>query len=779
MRESLHREHAALAQLARRRWRRPVLWSGIACAILIAGAAIWWRGAQRTVDCATAVRSLASGVATVVCQREYERSRLPTTGTDLANALFRSGEFTAASALAKELLITEVRGDALQLLARIALEQNRGDDALGLLGDARAWHRERGRRSDLAVDLRIMADIYATREQYAEALRLLGDCVEEAKGGGDTRIEGFCHLSAASALIRVGHFDVARQQLDHARAQLTEDRDLAQVWYWSGNLEQETVRGSLRQSHDEQAVVMLRRSLDLMIRSQFTSRLVNTHLSLVYSLAELGRVDEATRHLEEAGVLDRDGMYTSQRTQLAARIAYHRGNHTLAFTLNERALRDSDDLDEQIEICVMQARIELARNDFTSAARWARRGVEFAERIRVMQTVSELRPWVLATRREPYELLFTALARANQVNDAIAVFDRWQGRTLLDKIARLGIGDSPGLAETAAKIQNLGRWLEIASHAPLLASDGGAVVQIPANIDLIALVFADGTLWRITASLGQVRLDALGTQAEFQDLLDSFRSDPTKPAVASAAGARIIPADLARTTREPLYVVLDAPVDGLSFAALRQHGRPMIAWRPVQRMLRLPTPSACNPAPRSGSAFVIADVTGNLPAARLEASHVASLFGTTPRVGPQATSEALFAASNGFLLHVAVHADVDAGGGFLALRDRAVSASEISASKLAVPLVVLSACNTARASDPESAGSLSAAFLAAGSRRVLATLRPIRDDRARDVTSRFYDAGGASDPVHVLASVQAELAKTSNKEWPNFAVFGADTCPQF
>jgi hypothetical protein len=56
---------------------------------------------------------------------------------------------------------------------------------------------------------------------------------------------------------------------------------------------------------------------------------------------------------------------------------------------------------------------------------------------------------------------------------------------------------------------------------------------------------------------------------------------------------------------------------------------------------------------------------------------------------------------------------------------------------------------------------------------VVATLRPVGDTDALELTRQFYDAGGASDPIHALARVQAQLAERgTNKEWPNFAVFG-------
>jgi CHAT domain-containing protein len=173
---------------------------------------------------------------------------------------------------------------------------------------------------------------------------------------------------------------------------------------------------------------------------------------------------------------------------------------------------------------------------------------------------------------------------------------------------------------------------------------------------------------------------------------------------------------------------------------------------------------------------VLADAAGDLPAARRESSRVASLFQTTPLVGDAATSTALLAARSDALLHVAVHADVDAGGGVLKLHDRGVSAPEISAYKLGPRLVVLSGCSTARSWDPELAGSLSTAFLAGGAERVVATLRPVSDAGALELTRRFYDARGAEDPVRVLARIQAELARGDHEEWPNFAVFARDAC---
>src|SRR6185295_7151728 len=125
---------------------------------------------------------------------------------------------------------------------------------------------------------------------------------------------------------------------------------------------------------------------------------------------------------------------------------------------------------------------------------------------------------------------------------------------------------------------------------------------------------------------------------------------------------------------------------------------------------------ACAPPPsQERKAIVLADAGGDLPEAGDEAREIAAMLGTTSAVGAEATTAALFAADHTNLLHVAVHADIDGNGGFLALYDQRTYALQISARKLAPALVVLSACDSALSNDRELAGSLASAFLVGGS----------------------------------------------------------------
>ncbi len=85
-------------------------------------------------------------------------------------------------------------------------------------------------------------------------------------------------------------------------------------------------------------------------------------------------------------------------------------------------------------------------------------------------------------------------------------------------------------------------------------------------------------------------------------------------------------------------------------------------------------------------------------------------------------------------------------------------------------------CDVAIAATGDDKANLAMAFLASGSHQVIATLRAVTDAGAGEITSAFYRQSGVADPARVLAHIQAELAQTSNEDWPNFVLFGHDTC---
>ena len=727
-----------------------------------------------------AARDITAAVRT--CDAEFQRTHEPATGLRLVDALYQTNDYRSAKQVAKQLLTTSMKSGALQFVGQIALEDGRIDEALRDLEEARGLHHTENNLKEHARDDSSLASVRTARSEYAEALRLLDECITDAKSIHDVKIQRYCHLAAARTLIRMGAFQAANRELRTA-ADSTGGTD-ADLEYQRASQAQET-------DDHETAVALFRKAMSLKQDSSDTGWILNTELNLAYSLAELHQTDEALLHLKSATLVDTDHRKTAERTWVEARIAYRQHDLARAAALTDDYARLSDvdpehdtehaddpkDRDNRIDVAMLRAQIELSRSDLAGAERWARYAVKQVELVRGAQPMLELRPWILKKWRLSYELLFTALARAGRDKDATMVFDQWQGRTVQDALATRRTPGSLDRRGIADQITRLGKWLPVTSRAGVAAhADGDAVLRTMRGIDLLALIVADGEVWRLTVNHGPPQLLRIAPLAQIKDRIEDFGSRAaTDVRSATELGVLLVPDHAFRATRDVLHVLLDDAFKGLPMAALRHGAKPLSAVRPIVRVLRLPE-TRCIHVTRSGLATVLADPGHQLTSARREGEQVAELLHTTSQTGAAATKRALFAAESGAVLHVAGHGEIDIDGATITLADGGVSAAEISAQGHAPSLVVLSVCNAAVSDDGELAGSLAAGFLAAGAQHVVGTSQAVSDDSASEVSVRFYLEGGVVDPARALAAVQSALANTSNTAWPHFAVFGLDVC---
>ena len=771
---------------------------------VLAGMALKLTDGSPPPDCERAARAGNAAVAIAVCQEEYRRTEEPRAGVLLANAMRRAGSFDEAAALASALLPTPASADALLVLAKIAIKRGKLDAAEQQLRDAAELHREQGRFRELANDQLASADLARRRGRYADALIALDRCIAAAGEGGDPSSESYCRLGAAHILWSIGYWKGAWRELERVAARATSELERATL---------ELERGNYHQERDEnaQAVNAFERALAAAERAALGPMATSAHLNLAYSLAELGRLDEAARHVRRAEILDRDGNSLADRRHAEARIAFRRGDRKAAAGLAEEALTrtPADSHDERYEIEALRAEIALRGGELADAEAWARRAIDDVERLRARQGALQVRSWVMAHRMAPYEHLFASLARRGDAGGALIAFERWQGRALLDRLAaaRGGAidGGLPGVGLGAEEpvalreLRELDRLVVALGDSPLATPAPDAQILAAARgAQLLVLAIADGELWRISSEGGALELASLGPLAALRPRLDRFRTRPGDAVVAAEVGALLLPPALARPGGGVLHVVLDerdATVAELPVAALRLGGRPLVAARPIVRAVR-PSDTGCEPPARPGRVTVIADAAGDLPGARREAEEIGERFAASAAAGPRATRAALFGGAAPDLLpdllHIAVHARVDELGGVLELADGPASALEIAGRGRAATRVVLAACASG-AAEPAT-HSVAMGFLAAGARQVIATLRDVDDAAAARLTRELYRTD-VTDLARALARLQAGVGGAGgaggvggagvagsagggggDEEWLKFAVFGRATC---
>lgn len=204
---------------------------------------------------------------------------------------------------------------------------------------------------------------------------------------------------------------------------------------------------------------------------------------------------------------------------------------------------------------------------------------------------------------------------------------------------------------------------------------------------------------------------------------------------------------------ERIVLLPSGALERIDLHALPHRGRPLLAHAPVVYALDL-----MEGAPREhgvGPRLVVTDPREDLEAARAEGADVARLLRSgggevQTLAGSEATEAALRArlgAASHF--HFAGHARADGGAGWqsgLALAGEArLDTGDILALGQVPPTAVLAGCETARTETGVVVGlGVAQAFLLAGARTVVASVRPVEDTLLAQFSRRLYAIEGDS-----------------------------------
>ena len=681
-----------------------------------------------------------------LCEARYAETKHPDDGIRFAKALTYGGRTKDGTALAERLVDApgaKLAPDAAYLAGAAAFAAGDLQKASRLLARAKAGHADNPAK--LSRDAQQLAGVHRACGEYQRGLDVIVEALDALANKPEAQMSGYLELARADLLRRIGDSEGAQSALERAHPLLATDDDRAWWEFKRGMLDLEAGR---RNAAEARLRVLRERKLP----GELQAAADMWFARLAY---EGGRREEAEAVLAAAKPV---GEYALAIPFARAVIALEHDKPDLAEQLLApfEAMPLEDDW--QWDYPLVRARIALARGDRKAAEARFREAIAAIER--VQRADRRFLPSIYQQR--PYDELWSLLADDGRWQDALAVLVE------LDRVQLPAAAGEPTLWDPRDAPPSACGATPSSRPAQRAARDVVAdLVRASADHEILILVLAKDRLWRVRFESGAIRGEAIATRPDAMSLIERVVVAPDDAVAQRKLGDMLVPAG---TSHAPLFVATFGAITQVSLPALRPGGKQLIEQRPVVRLVPFDVTHAREPD--AGRAIVLGDPSSNLPAAREEAAWVAEKLGVKPRIGTDATRDALFAPAP-VVAHIAAHAVQSDRRIVLALADRSVTASEIDDGDWsATRLVVLATCGSAASIEADGRGSLAQAFLRGGARSVLATLWTVEDAAAQRLVRAFYEADGARDPANALAVAQRQLASTLPiRQWSAFVVF--------
>jgi tetratricopeptide (TPR) repeat protein len=670
--------------------------------------------------------------------------------------------------------------EAMQREGAALLEARRLDEAGMRLQAAYERHVKIADHREASVDARLISRRYFLGSQYRDALRWGDRARGEALASGDAELLGEAHLSLARIFRAVGDVTGEEEASAEAVRHLPESDKAgrATLLVYEGLRMRARGRSAQAEQLQEEARDLAREAGD-----HYTVQSACANLADIALAAH--RLDDAARHLRDAwaawrlrvnpprsaGILINESILARERGELAA----------ARRALDEAAVNAAPDTAWPIDW--HRGLVAEAAGQRDEAEKRYRAAIRVVEQLRVTSAPADAAQLFEENRWRPYESLFALQLDRGDARAAFATLVQAQGRVFLDVLAAslTGVrGQSRSQIENAiARMDGFDQLVPELARSPLGRPFQPDAILRALRDKVVVAYFAGAGRMRMIAVVGGIpRITGVDVPLDRLDqMVDRFRSSPEDGDAAAELGAALLPAGALPRSPARVHVVPTGVLVPVAFAALRVSGQRLldrheVAYAPSVTGLA----AIAAAAPEDGSPpVVIADTRRKLAAGDRELRAVVAATGARAHLGPQATPAALRRAADASLLHVISHSAVRPRGGYLVLAGgQEVTAADIVAWRLHPRLVVLTTCASAATSGMEMWGSLAAAFLAAGSIDVVATLASVEDRVAADFTELFYRLGGASDPVGAVTRAQRAMAQQGRPvaDWRPFVAVG-------
>jgi tetratricopeptide (TPR) repeat protein len=655
---------------------------------------------------------------------------------------------------------------------------------------------------------------YVLREltRLGEADSLLRAALAIAERIGERSLEGWSRLNLGLTHQSIGDHEAARRELEPAAAAF--DGQLDAWGRYSARL----------------ALAFAQRELALLEEADANATAVvgwarragNAWLEML-GWVQRGAIAEARGDWEAAGRLIDSAGVVVRRARLSdpeLAVGYHRARVQLRGGDAAGAVAGFRDYLRRLQGFVparqYAARARLsealaATGDVAGAARSLLEASDALDAWRDSLDVESLRRAVFATGVDDPDpdlgvaTVIARLAQAGHVEAALTLAEHRRARALVDQLVRTAASARGGAGPVGVLLRERRTptdWRDL--HAAL-PDDAAAVLFVTGRggEPTSAFVLARG----ITRWVPIQGRDSLAPRiARLRALLAAGGSAPVA-ALEDLGAALVAPWwNLLPRGTQRLVLIPDDVLHHVPFDALPAGGAPLghrIAISLAPSLSTLALLRARPRLPHAGTVLVFADAPATasadpderrrdtgfhpLPGARREARRIERrVSGTEVFVGREATESALRErGGEATVLHLATHALVDErsplktwvalapGGG----HDGRLTPAEVAVMPLRAELVVLSACRTAtgRLLAGEGTEGLTAPFLAAGARAVVATRWDVSDAATAKVMERFYEelleGRSAGDALH-LATQDARARGEPMTVWAAFTLVG-------
>jgi hypothetical protein len=542
----------------------------LAATVALAGSC--QRGLESPTErCKQRALSLAAD-AVQVCRDAYAQDPDPLTAGRLAYAIVQTPpiDLDSLRAFAEQVGDTPGHAEVWHQYGEAPRKESRGADALVAYARALANRVEtdtRGRAKDeYAIYDRLMRaeDLQGAAEHLASAYQL-------AENNGEPDLRRHVTLGAMNYFLELGDLRAA-EGAGRAAAELV-DRDSP---YYSV-LRMNQIQIDVAARHYDLAAIALNEMIAFAREMGNANLEHDARIDLV--MVELGRGDPNAA--AQALALDPENdepIWRASRGVAAARIAYVEKRYADAERVAAGALSDEVD-DWRARLLTERGRALAAMGRIDDARAALSEAIQIIEAERATLELDELKTWLLAERRAPYEALFALEAGKGDSAAALGIAQAATARTFLDTL--IGSADqvaaaipaaATGAAHRVEAMRAVARSIRSSpATTPLSVSE---LLRKLGKVTVLSYFLTEDAGWLITIDRGTTRLHRLALgRRELAGLLSRWLADLDDPEAARQLGAALVPDDAlpARTTR--IYIVPDELLHQLPFAALIVGGR--------------------------------------------------------------------------------------------------------------------------------------------------------------------------------------------------------------